>query len=60
VDFFRRLLLGRNAILAAGPAAEVDHLAPLAAERAEGVSGGSGFLLACRAFHADNSGETEF
>jgi hypothetical protein len=51
VDFVRRLLLRGYAILPAGPTAEIDHLAALAAEWPERVWGEGDFLVACGTFH---------
>ncbi len=52
MDFFGRTLACRDAIFAAGPPAEVNQLAALAAKRPVRVAGILGFLLASRTFHA--------
>src|SRR5437879_5567966 len=51
VNFFRGTLGCRDAIFPAGPSAEVNQLAALAAKRPVRVAGILGFFLAGRTFH---------
>jgi hypothetical protein len=58
MDFVRRLLLRGYAIFPAGPTAQIDHLAALAAERPERVWGEGDFLVACGTFHGRRGAST--
>jgi hypothetical protein len=55
VKFVRRFFLRRKAILAARPAAQVDHLAPFAAEGTIGIFFGGGLFFARGALHGETS-----